>query len=177
MAFQGSAFPINTYETDAGLSAYLGMPRDFADADRSRQFAPHTTEHLVKGVLVQNTGGVALSPGQALRWVAGGFGTKVQKAANGSPVVGFVPGNIQTAATIPDQAFFWMIVRGPTNVLCDTSAILEGSQLEASAATVGSVRLESTVPAANTRVTAATSFIATGGVAGLYRAYVNIPTV
>ena len=115
--FQGTAFPINTYETDSSLAEAVGMTRDWADEDRSKQFAVKNSAFPVRTILVQNSSGGALTPGMALKWAAGYYGTKVQAATNGVPICGFVPASIQTAATIPTGAYFWMIVHGPTSVL------------------------------------------------------------
>lgn len=171
--FQGTAFPINTYETDSSLAEAVGMTRDWADEDRSKQFAVKNSAFPVRAILVQNSSGAALTPGMALKWTAGYYGTKVQAATNGVPICGFVPASIQTAATIPTGAYFWMIVHGPTSVLKSAADVAEGDQLEVSA-TAGYCKTEATAPAANKLVRGATAWAAdaSGGTA-LVRAMVD----
>jgi hypothetical protein len=172
-AYQGTPFPINTYETDSVFADHLGSQKDWADEDRSKQFVVKNSAFTVKTILVQNSSGAALTPGMALKWTAGYFGSKVQAATNGVPICGYVPSVIQTAATIPTGAYFWMIIHGPTDILKDAGNVAEGDQLEAGA-TAGYCKTEATAPAANKLVRGAQAWEAdaSGGTA-LIRAFVD----
>ena len=101
------------------------------------------------------------------------FRSKVEAGTNGAQICGFVPPYIQTAATIPVGAYFWMIVHGPTSVLKTTANVAEGDQLEVGG-TAGYCKTEATAPAANKLVRGATAWAAeNSGTATLVRAMVD----
>lgn len=147
------AIPYGTYSTSTTYSTVAGDVATFPDEDLDTSVSTTVTRHSETNrrcILVKNGSGGTLSPGHALKWVATYFGTQVQKATNGAPIAGYVPYTINgsKSTTIPDGAYFWMVVEGPSYALTDGDAITELDQLEASA-TAGTVKTDATVPAAN----------------------------
>lgn len=88
-------------------------------------------------VLVLNNAGTTLAKGQALKWSTGYYGSKVEKATDGSRICGYVDG--QRPTTIASGAAFYMVKRGPCTVLSDGTAITEGDFVT-SGGTTGQVK-------------------------------------
>ncbi len=134
------------------------------------------TRNTVNGrrtyVLVQNASGGTLAAGQALQFTSTFYGRKVTKSAIFSAICGFAPPAISGSITntIPNLAYFWMVKEGFTSVLKDASALVEKSQIEASA-TAGQVKANA--GSAYSGTLAGTAIEANAGASSLTRAYVN----
>lgn len=166
-------FAYDTYSTD-DWSAQLGQVGRGPDTD---SVAGTVTANSANGkrtyVLVYNNSGGTLAAGQALKFYAAFFGTKVDKSSVGVSLAGFAPPviNGSTSNTIPAASYFWMVREGFTSVLKTTAAVLEGDQLETSA-TAGQVKSNSGTGAMDIQ---GGTFIAANATASavLTRAYVN----
>jgi len=139
-----ATFPPNSYSTDSGYANQLGLRVRGADADFSGSVLTTNSQGERELVLVLNDSGGTLVCGQALKFKTGYRGKRVQKSSAGAKIVGYVPPEIlgDADATIPDQAYFYMIKEGPTSILKDASTVNEGDQVEASA-TAGQVKSQS----------------------------------
>lgn len=124
-------FPQGTYVTASSTAqgtAYdqvCGQRTMFIDQDVSAGTITKNSELMRYAILVKNGSGSAITPGMALNWVSGYWGTQVQACPAGSAIRCYAPSyvNGSTSTTIPDQAYFWAIYDGPTSPLSDGTAI------------------------------------------------------
>jgi len=87
--------------------------------------------------LVQNGSGSTIEAGTPLNWVSGQWGVQVQPCPFGQVVRGIAPAYVNhlTTGTIPNGAFFMMVVSGPTNAYSDGTAIAVNQGVSIGAAT------------------------------------------
>ncbi len=159
MSAQFAPFPVDQYST-ADYSSVVGMEIEAPDEDALTPGATPTINSNAKRKirLVQNGSGGTFTGGDTLAYVATHYRTQVQKSANGAAIRGAVPYTIfgSKTQTIPNLAYFWMIVKGPTKVKTDGNAITEGDLLE-TGATNGCVKTDATALAANKSVLGGTA--------------------
>jgi hypothetical protein len=154
------ALPYGTYST-SDYSAVLGQEYDFPDADNISSVYTVNSNAMRRCILVKNGSGGTLSPGQALKFVATYFRQRVQKATTGGAIRCFVPYTINGSKTntIPDAAYFWAVIEGPTYAVTDGAAITEGDLVEVGT-TTGAIKTDATVPAANKNYRGGTAMLA-----------------
>lgn len=142
------ALPQGEYDTGSGYSSMVGSVSTGKDYD-----SVLNSNAERKLMLVQNKSGGALTAARGLRFKSGYYGLGVEHATNGDSLAGFSPYLVQgsVTATIPDGAYFQMVVAGPTTVATDGSAISEKDLIEIGS-TAGTIKRSATVPATNTEV-------------------------
>lgn len=126
-----AALPDQTYVLPVGtnpIAAYtalLGQYADFSDVDVIAGVITPNTEFMRTSILVYNGSAAAITPGMALNWVTGFWGTQVQACPNGQVIRCFAPSYINgnTTNTIPVGAFFYATFKGPMAPLSDGTAI------------------------------------------------------
>ena len=123
-----SLFPQYEFVQPTNTAPYdnqLGEKCTVLDVDISSGLATINSDTMRRTVLVKNASGGNLSPGTALNWVSGQWGTGVQACPAGSAVRCFVPSYVRgsTSTVIPNNAYFYAVYEGYMSVLSDGTAI------------------------------------------------------
>jgi hypothetical protein len=156
-----NAFKFGTYSSDAGYANLVGQIGYFKDADNVAGVVTVNSQRSRRCVLVKNGSGTTIAAGSCLKFVAAKYGTQVQIATNGAAIRCFAPYTVSgsTATTIPDGAYFWAVVKGPTYAATDAAAIAEGDMVEVGVAS-GQIKTNATALAANKSVVGGTAMLA-----------------
>lgn len=104
-------------------------------------------------MFVKNVSGGNIAGANALKYVATKRKKQVQPGTNGAQICGFSPAYVNgvLGGNIPNNAYFLMVIGGPTPVQSDGTSMTEGDFVEVGA-TAGQIKTQATAPAANTDV-------------------------
>lgn len=96
----------------------LGQIACFADLDiTTKPEAPARLSGLKKyAVLCLNDTGGAITPGKGYTYKSGYLGLRVGAASGANAICDGIA-DPDVSGTIPDQAYFWLIIQGPTQVV------------------------------------------------------------
>lgn len=160
LAGYNSVLAFGDYSTSSStqLSNMLGLRGDFPDADTSTTGTTVNSPMVRECVLVKNDSGSTIAAGYGLKFTAGNFGTKVTPCTNGAQVRLYAPAYIRgsTSNTIPANAYFWAVKRGPTTISSDGTVIAEGDGLVIGA-TTGQFKADAGTGAGNVYIATAAS--------------------
>ena len=130
--------------TTNDLTALLGDEKHFDDNTATDGYSGSNNSMSRRScVLVYNTSGGTLAPGNALTFTSAYHRKRVTKTAVGQAIHCFVPAvvNGSVTATIPNNSYFYAVYRGPTKFLRDASTVAIGDPL-AVITTAGQVGME-----------------------------------
>lgn len=122
------------YTDSAHMAPYVGLcGTQYTGNDVDYGVGSPVTNTPVQrtSIFVQNTSGSPISPGVGLNFVASTFMTQVQVCPANNAIRCYAPGyvNGNQTNTIPNNAFFLAVVKGPTTMISDGSAIALGDNL------------------------------------------------
>jgi hypothetical protein len=111
--------------TSTTTLALQGIKKVFADVDYSTAGSakPLRSGGQVEAILVRNSSGIALLPGRVAIWKAGAVGKEVDGYTAEDALLGTrlaiaagVVDEYLPAAGVADDDYFWLVVKGPSNV-------------------------------------------------------------
>ena len=138
-----SGLAFGDFSLGAGFSTQVGHVSYFDDVDMVGTVLTRNSNNERYCIFVKNTSGVAITPGMALNWVAGFWGSQVQACPPGSEIRCYAPSYVRgsTVTTIPNNAYFWAIKEGFTSPLSDGTSLSVDDGLVAGAV-AGQVRTD-----------------------------------
>jgi len=151
MTTQGGPFELGRTTSQLGEASNLGMERIFEDYDYSVSgIKPRLSGGKVNAMLVKNSSGGALNAGLAVTFKAGSFRKEIGALAGANADADGIIDPYLNSSGVADTDYFWIIRRGPCNVVSNGDAIIEKSRL--STAANGQVALQTAAPADTTAV-------------------------
>lgn len=126
MTTMQSIFGLDEVDATGAYDHLLGKEVEFEDRNlaSTEQMKPLLTAMTIRARLVKNDSGGTLAKNLIVAWKSGYVGTRVGGLCAVSPAR---PAGVVTpyaGATIADGANFWMIVRGPCNVVSDGASTI-----------------------------------------------------
>jgi hypothetical protein len=114
--------------------AYLGAIRCFNDKDHTDPdaVAPLSGMEIVAQLVKNNSGGT-LAKGLGVTYEAGFQGKQVDALSGANAICDGVVDPFIPGATVPDQAYFWIIKKGPCQVVAGTGGLAAGDLLQTAA--------------------------------------------
>lgn len=118
-------FDLNQYDTTGSHDHLAGLEREFLDRNyaSTARVKPVLTQHRIRARWVKNDSGGNLTARSTCNYKSGYIGTRVGQAGAVSPQR---PDGVVNpyAGTIPDGAWFWMIVHGPCELISDGASTI-----------------------------------------------------
>lgn len=102
----------------------LGLTKEFPDVDftASSLVKPQNTNTMVTCRLVKNSAGAALTPRQVVKYSTTAWGTEVLTVAGAGEVADGVVDEYLPSAGVADGDYFWIVVKGYTELIQSTNS-------------------------------------------------------
>jgi hypothetical protein len=150
--------------------AALGQRGDFPDKDfTNRDLMNIYSGNRVHAIFVKNSLGGVLTPGKGYTFKSGKLGTEVD-ALSGANLVCHGIADPYIVGTIPANACFWLIIKGPTKVMIGAGDQTINGVVQTLAAGVFGTGAAGTNPIGHSGIA-----LAAGTSGNLCRAYFNSP--
>ena len=123
---------LGTYNAidDANSLGQIGM---FQDQDQTDILQPLINSGTpIYAILVKNSKGGTLSPGTGVTFKSGKIGKEVDALSGANTICdGIVDPFV--VGTVPDAAFFWLIIQGPTSVKVAAGGVTQNAEVQTAA--------------------------------------------